>query len=141
MRRGRAHARSLPYARILLKTDDDASEGGPAWTDERIAEALETGADTVARESAGASRGTGSRWRSDAREARQTPGRRVPDGRAEAHLVALGCAAPPEGRGRWTRRLLADRMVEPGHVEGLSRRTVSGTLKKTGRVPTWSRSG
>ena len=50
MRRGRAHARSLPYARILLKTDDDASEGGPAWTDERIAEALETGADTVARE-------------------------------------------------------------------------------------------
>ncbi len=48
VRRGRAHARSLLYARILLKTD--ASEAGPAWADERIAEALETSADTVARE-------------------------------------------------------------------------------------------
>jgi hypothetical protein len=36
VRRGKAHARKLLYARILLKTD--ASETGPAWTDERIAE-------------------------------------------------------------------------------------------------------
>ena len=48
VRRGRAHARKLLYARILLKTD--TSEGGPAWADERISEALETSADTVARE-------------------------------------------------------------------------------------------
>ena len=62
VRRGKAHARKkLLYARILLKTD--TSEAGPAWTDERIADALETSADTVARES-GASWRTAWRWRS-----------------------------------------------------------------------------
>jgi hypothetical protein len=48
VRRGRAHARKLLYARILLKAD--ASEDGPAWTDERIAEAFEVSTATVARE-------------------------------------------------------------------------------------------
>ena len=48
VRRGRAPARKLLYARVLLKAD--ASEDGPAWTDERIAEALETSTATVARE-------------------------------------------------------------------------------------------
>jgi hypothetical protein len=40
------------------------------------------------------------------------PRRRVLDGRAEARLIALACSDPPEGRERWTLRLLADRMVE-----------------------------
>ncbi len=83
------------YARILLKTD--ASETGPAWTDERIAEALETSADTVARER--------QRFLEDGLEVAlmpKKPGRprrRVLDGRAEARLVALSCSEPPEGRG------------------------------------------
>ena len=137
VRRGRAHARSLLYARILLKAD--ASEGGPAWTDERIAEALETSADTVARERR--------RFVEDGLEVAlmaKKPGkprRRVLDGRAEAHLVALACSEPPEGRAGWTLRLLADRMVELGHVEGLSRETVRRTLKKTSFGRIWSRSG
>ncbi len=137
LRRGRAHARSLLYGRILLKTD--ASEGGPAWTDERIADALETSADTVARERR--------RFCEDGLEVAlmaKKPGkprRRVLDGRAEAHLVALACSEPPEGRGSWTLRLLADRMVELGHVEGVSRETVRRTLKKTNCAPTSSRSG
>jgi transposase len=137
VRRGREHARSLLYARILLKAD--ASEGGPAWTDEKIADALETSADTVARERR--------RFVEDGLEVAlmaKKPGkprRRVLDGRAEAHLVALACSDPPEGRGGWTLRLLADRMVELGHVEGLSRETVRRTLKKTSCVPTSSRSG
>ncbi len=137
VRRGGAHARSLLYARILLKAD--ASEGGPAWTDERIADALETSADTVARERR--------RFVEDGMEVAlmaKKPGkprRRVLDGRAEARLVALSCSEPPEGRGSWTLRLLADRMVELGHVEGLSHETVRRTLKKTSFVPTWSRSG
>lgn len=70
-----------------------------------------------------------------------SPGRRVLDGRAEARLVALSCSEPPEGRGNWTLRLLADRMVELGVVEALSRETVRRTLKKTNCVPIWSRSG
>jgi transposase len=137
VRRGKAHARKLLYARILLKTD--ASEAGPAWTDERIAEALETSADTVARERR--------RFSEDGLEIALTPKkpgkprRRVLDGRAEAHLVALACSEAPEGRSRWTLRLLADRMVELGHVGGVSRETVRRTLKKTNSGPTSSRSG
>jgi hypothetical protein len=53
------------------------------------------------------------------------------DGKAEAHLVAIACGAPPEGRARWTLRLLADRMVGLGQVESLSYETVRQTLKKT----------
>lgn len=137
VRRGGVHARSLLYARILLKAD--ASEGGAAWTDERIADALETSADTVARERR--------RFVEDGLEVAlmaKKPGkprRRVLDGRAEAHLVALSCSEPPEGREGWTLRLLAERMVELGHVEGLSRETVRRTLKKTSSGPTSSRSG
>jgi hypothetical protein len=137
LRRGRAHARSLLYGRILLKAD--ASEGGPAWTDERIAEAMETSTDTVARERR--------RFVEDglgvALMAKKPgkPRRRVLDGRAEARLVALACSDPPEGRGSWTLRLLADRMVELGVVEGVSRETVRRTLKKTTSGPIWSRSG
>ena len=125
------------YARILLKTD--ASEGGPAWTDERIADALETSADTVARQRR--------RFLEEGLEVAlmpRKPGRprrRVLDGRAEAHLVAMACSEAPEGRGSWTLRLLADRMVELGVVEGVSHETVRRTLKKTSFVPTSSRSG
>lgn len=137
VRRGRAHARRLLYARILLKAD--ASEAGPAWADERIADALETSAATVARERR--------RFSEDGLEVAlmpRKPGkprRRVLDGRAEARLVALACSEPPEGRGSWTLRLLADRMVDLGIVEGVSHETVRRTLKKTSCVPTSSRSG
>ncbi len=63
------------------------------------------------------------------------------DGRAEAHLVALSCSDPPEGRERWSMRLLADRMVELGYVESVSYETVRRTLKKTISSHTSSASG
>ena len=136
VRRGRAHARSLLYGRILLKAD---AEGPDRWTDERIVEALEVSTATVARQRR--------RFVEDGLEVAlmaKKPGRprrRILDGRAEAHLVALSCSEPPEGRGSWTLRLLADRMVELGHVGGVSHETVRRTLKKTSFGPTWSRSG
>jgi hypothetical protein len=46
--------------------------------------------------------------------------RRRLDGEQEARLVALTCSAPPEGRKRWTLRLLADRLVELQVVETIS---------------------
>ncbi len=42
------------------------------------------------------------------------------DGEARAHTTALACSTPPEGRCRWTSRLLADKAVELGYGEGLS---------------------
>ena len=53
------------------------------------------------------------------------------DGEQEAHLLALACAAPPEGKARWTLRLLAERMVALEHVDALSHETVRQALKKT----------
>jgi hypothetical protein len=136
VRSGRAHARKLLYGRILLKADAD---GPDRWTDERIAETFEVSTATVARERR--------RFCEEGLEVAlmpKKPGRprrRVLDGRAEAHLVALSCSDPPEGRERWSMRLLADRMVELGHVETLSHETVRRTLKKTASSPTSSASG
>jgi transposase len=136
LRRGRAHARKLLYARILLKAD---ANGPDQWTDERIADAFEVSTATVARERR--------RFCEDGLEVAllpKKPGRprrRVLDGRAEAHLIALSCSDPPEGRERWSMRLLADRMVELGHVGSVSYETVRRTLKKTRSSPTSSASG
>jgi hypothetical protein len=57
------------------------------------------------------------------------------DGVQEAHLVALTCSSPPDGRKRWTLRLLASKMVELEYVgadEVVSYELVRRTLKKTG---------
>ena len=124
LRSGRAHARKLLYARILLKADSDGPE---RWTDERIAEALEVSTATVARQRR--------RFSEDGLEVAlmpKKPGRprrRVLDGWAEAHLIALSCSYPPEGREHWSLRLLADRMVELVHADALSYETVRRTLK------------
>jgi hypothetical protein len=53
------------------------------------------------------------------------------DGKQEAHLLALACSQPPEGRARWSLRLLADRLVELEVVEEVSYQTVRRILKKT----------
>ena len=130
VRSGKAHARKLLYARILLKADAN----GPAWTDERIGEAFEVSTATVARERR--------RFCEEGLEVAlmpmkpARPRRPVLDGRAEAHLIALACSDPPEGRDRWPLRLLADRMVELGHVDAVSYETVRRTLKKTSSSPT-----
>ena len=53
------------------------------------------------------------------------------DGKAEAHLIALACGTPPEGRSRWTLRLLSDQMVALEIVPSVSYETIRRTLKKT----------
>jgi transposase len=55
---------------------------------------------------------------------------RIIDGENEAHLIALACGEAPEGRSRWTLRLLGQRMVELGYVESVSHETIRQTLKK-----------
>ena len=129
--RGKAAARKLMHARILLKTD--ARPGGPGWTDEAIADALEVGRATVERV-----RKEFVEEGLDAALERRRPRRvyvRKLDGDGEAHLVALACQAPPEGRSRWTLRLLADRLVQLEYVDAISYHTVHRTLKKTNSSP------
>jgi transposase len=125
---GKAAAKKLMHARILLKAD--AAEGGPAWPDERIAEALDINAATAGR--------VRQRFVEEGLEAalvrkkqdRPSRERRL-DGRAEARLIALACSAPPDGRAAWTLQLLADQLVELKVVESVCDETVRRVLKKT----------
>ena len=128
---GTAPARTLTHARILLKADQGAA--GPAWTDARIAEALETSVATVER--------VRRRWATgglDDALRRRPPRReyrRKLDGVGEAHLLALACSDPPTGQQRWSLRLLAAKLVELELVEGIAPNTVRAVLKKTTSSP------
>lgn len=124
--KGRANARKIGHARVLLKVDAD----GPSWTDEEAAEAFGIRANTV--------RDIRQRFVEEGLEAalerkRRTepPTPRKLDGAGEARLIAMACGEPPEGRARWTLRLLAGKMVELAIVDGISHETVRRTLKKT----------
>ena len=125
--RGKAAARKLMHARILLKAD--SSDGGPGWDDGAMAEGLEVGRATVERvRKAFVEEGL------EAALERRKPRRQylhTLDGDGEAHLIALACGQAPEGRSRWTLRLLADRMVALEYVEEVSKDTVRRVLKKT----------
>ena len=130
---GTAPARKLTHARILLKTDQ--SPEGPGWVDDAVAEAVETSQPTVSR--------VRKQYFEEGMEAalsRRPPNReyhRKLDGEQEARLVALACSEPPEGRARWSLRLLADKLVELEVVEEeVSYQTVRRTLKKTSSSPT-----
>jgi transposase len=125
--KGTAAARTLTHARILLKAD--ASEDGPGWTDEAIRDAFEVSLRTVERvRQRCVEEGLVAALRP--KPASRTRPRKL-DGRQEAHLIALVCGDAPEGSARWTLRLLAETMVELGHVESVSHETVRQTLKKT----------
>lgn len=125
---GQAAAQKLAHARILLKADQ--AEGGPAWPDDRIAEAVEVSVATVERvRQRFVEQGLDAAL---VRKPQARPSReRKLDGAAEARLVALACSAPPEGRQRWTLKLLADRLVELEIVDSVCPETVRQTLQKT----------
>ena len=124
---GKASAKKLAHARILLKAD--AADGGPAWPDGRIAEALEVSVATVERvRQRFVEQGLEAAL---ARKPQDRPSRqRTLDGRAEARLIALACSTPPDGRRGWTMRLLADKLVELEVVPTISDETVRRSLKK-----------
>jgi transposase len=129
-------AHAARRARILLKADAD---GPDAWTDERIAQALDINRMTVSR--------TRQQFAEEGLDAvlhkQKAAGRqyRKLDGAQEARLVALACSQPPAGQARWTMRLLADRLVELEVVEAIDASTVWRALQKTNSSPGSSSSG
>jgi transposase len=127
VRKGTGAALRLTRARILLKADQ--GDGGPAWPDTAVAEALDVAVNTVANTRQRFVEGGLARALN--RKAQDRPSReRVLDGRAEAHLIALACSEPPAGRAHWTLQLLADRLVELRVVPTVSADTVGRALKK-----------
>lgn len=125
VRKGKVAGYRIRHAQMLLQTD--AGQHGPAWNDANIAEALGAGRATVER--------LRKRFVEHGLEAALERRKRAPrigkfDGEAEAHLIAVACSKAPEGRARWTLRLLADKVVELGLVEHCSHMTIQRVLKK-----------
>jgi transposase len=127
VRKGKASALSIARARILLKADH--GKDGEAATDAEIAEALSVAAKTVFN--------VRRRWVEQGLEAALRRKKqacayrsRKLDGKAEAKLVATCCGPAPQGRARWTVRMLAGKLVELEVVDSISPETVRSTLKK-----------
>ena len=124
---GTGPARRATHARILLKADERPD--GPGWDDAAIAEAVEVSPATVERVRKRYAQ-EGITAALEHRPPAATRPRRL-DGIQEAHLIALTCSSPPEGAGRWTLRLLAEKMVALEYVAEVSYETIRRTLKKT----------
>lgn len=121
LRRGKSSARSQTRARILLLADEGRS-------DAEIADALSVSRTTICR--------IRKRYCDFGLEfaLNEKPRSGAPpkiDGRVEAELTVLACSDPPEGRSKWTLRLLADKLVELEVVDSISHMSVQRTLKKT----------
>ena len=117
---GRHAARKVMHAKILLKADE-------GLIDERIAEHLNVNVRTVER--------VRKRCALEGVTAALNPKKRPPrepkvDGETEARLIQLACSEAPDGRQRWTLRLLADKLVELDVIDSISHETVRQRLKK-----------
>lgn len=129
--KGRNQALVIRRAHILLKSDEGK-------TDLDICEQVYVSEETVRR--------TRQRFCEDglenALEDRPHPGPKARlDENQEAHLTALACTQPPNGRAKWTLELLAERLVADGLVEHISPETVRLVLKKNRSNPGKSKVG
>lgn len=125
---GKASARKLTRARILLMTDSGQEK--KQWTDNAISRALDVSTATVQRvrqkfieEGLGAA--------IEYNQPQRTYERKL-NKEAEALLVVLFYTNPPSGRNRWTAKLLAERLIEIGYVDYISQKTVQKTLRDSG---------
>ena len=120
LRKGKSSARSLTRARILLLADDERD-------DEGIAETLKVSKSTIIRiRTRYCEGGLDSALHEKARSGAPSK----IDGRIEAELTLLACSDPPDGRSKWTVRLLADKLVEIEVVDSISHMSVQRLLKK-----------
>lgn len=123
---GKVAAHKRLHAEILLKADISAL--GDKWQDNQISEAFGISTRTVERVRERLVR-EGLESALNRAEPVRSRSRKI-DGENEAHLIALMCGDAPEGRGRWTLRLLGQRMVELGYVESVAHETIRQALKK-----------
>ena len=125
----RVAARKRLHAQALLKADE--GKRGPCWTDARIAEAYDMATNTVRSvRQRFVEQGLASAL--NRKKQKNPPRPRKLDGAAEARLIATVLGPSPEGRSRWTLRLLSDRIVELGICdEPVSHSAIGRVLKKT----------
>lgn len=114
-------------AQVFLKVDE--GEQGPAWTDERVAEAFDLHVNSVH----SMRKDLVVRGLEEALERRpQATPRRQPvfDAKREKEVLTLAVSKAPQGQARWSLRLLADEVVRLDIVESVSHETVRKLLKK-----------
>lgn len=128
IRFGKKAANTLMHARVLLSADENDTKLKPK-TDETIAAEMHVSSKTVARiRQRFVQEGIESAL---SRRPHTNPKSRKIDGEQEAHLVALCCSTPPEGRSRWTLKLLANKLVSLDIIDSVSPATICRVLKKT----------
>jgi len=120
---GADKARKITRCRVLLLADGPKSK-----TDEQISDSLDVCLATVFN--------IRRRYCRDGLEAaiNERPRSGQPpkfNGKPAARITAIACSTPPDGRARWSLRLLADRVIELDIVESISHQSVSNILKKT----------
>lgn len=126
-RHGKTTAPKFIHARALLLCD--AGEDGPAWKVSDVADALGITSRTIEH--------LKKRFVEEGLESAlvRKPSSRIPkvtfDGAFDARLTALACSPAPEGRSRWTVRLLAEKVVELKIADSVSAMTIQRALKKT----------
>jgi len=126
---GTHKARTITRARILILADESPQGISRCMgkTDKEIMEVLGVGARTVA--------STRQRYVEEGIESalneKPRPGRPPKlTGRDEAKLALIACSEPPEGRARWSVRLLTDKLIELDIVDSISREAVRQYIKK-----------
>ena len=123
-KKGTLSPRQIKRVQILLKADKNGLDPKEDW---EIAEELHCNQCTVTN-----LRYRFSKIRLGVVNDLERSGRpKIVDGDAEAHIVAVACSEAPEGRLRWTLRLIAGRIVSLGEMETCSYGTVRNVLKKT----------
>ena len=123
--RGKANARNITRARILLKS----AEG---WSSSALATAFDVCEATVTNV-----RGRFAQGGLEAvlHDKVQQHRRSALSGLQTAHLIAVACSPSPDGHDHWTVRLLAQKAVELGFVKSISPNIIHELLKKTNSNP------
>ena len=132
VRTGSHPAQQVRRARILLELDENNPDrDGPVPTQEVVAERVGFHVDTVVKTSRAYAERGGDVEAAISRRKRQTPPVEPKvTGEVEARLVALACSQPPEGRARWSLRLLEKHVVLIDDIPDLDHSTIGRVLKR-----------
>jgi len=126
--KGSSSAKTIMHANILLAADENLTKG--KLTENEIAVLFNVHKQTV--HSIRKAYVTYGLESAIMRKKRDTPPITPKiTGEVEARIIALSCSEPPDGRSRWTLRLLADKAVELEYIDSISHEAVNRLLKKT----------
>ncbi len=116
----------IKHAQILLKLDSRPENKN--WTYDRIKDAYHVAHSTIA---SIAKRFVEEGMESALSRKKQENHYRKVTGDIEAHICAIACSEPPEGRSHWTMQLIAEELIRLEIIDSISDTTVCNVMKKT----------